>query len=138
NRAMFVDQVVAISDFGAAMLENGGDVDASAEAIRQHREQLIDQAAAFFETREDAERYIDSLGLTPESIETSVELYGDEAAKQRIGVLQDRLGEIPEELATQIEAWYDLGDYARIEAALNQLARTRAAQIRITAWESTV
>lgn len=58
------------------MRENG---EASGLWLQGQREDLIDVAMQMGATRDEAERYVDQLGLTPEKIETLVELEKEEA-----------------------------------------------------------
>lgn len=77
-----------------AMNENG---QASGEWLKGQREDLIDVAMSMGATREEAEKYVDSLGLVPEDIETLIEL-DTQAAKDEWNALWDELGYNPPEV----------------------------------------
>lgn len=95
GNAEAIDELAgSILDNAKAMNENG---EASGEWLRGQREDLIEVAQSMGATREEAEAYVDQLGLTPEDIETLVELE-TEAAKEELQGLWDELGYHPPEV----------------------------------------
>lgn len=99
--------------------------EATAEMMRQ-RDVLINEVAkALGITTDEAETYVNQLGLTPESVETSIMLAGQAAAKKDVEDHLARLGEIPESEATAIQALIDEGDYAAADARLDVLSAAR-------------
>lgn len=74
NLSAINDQVDAVLDLAQAMADETGDVTAASRVLSTHRDRLIDTMVQTGLTREAAERYVDSLGLIPENIDTVVNL----------------------------------------------------------------
>jgi hypothetical protein len=130
NRRLVRDQVNTILDYSRGLLDAGASVDEASEAARRNTDQLAAQLQQFGLTESEARDYLATLGLTPETIETAVELYNDEAVRVRLEELLTDLEDIPEERATEIRALIDEGDLAEAERRLNVLARERIVSIR--------
>lgn len=73
----------AIDGLSDAILTNADKMrsngEASGEWLSGQREDLIDVAMQMGATRDEAEKYVDQLGLTPETIETQIELDTEQA-----------------------------------------------------------
>lgn len=130
NREVVRSQVDRILDYSRSMLDAGRSVDEASAAALANTGQLERQLVAFGLTESEAADYVATLGLTPESIETAVELYNAEAARERVESLLDSIDEIPAEVATQVQALIDEGNYAEAERRLSFLARDRFVPIR--------
>jgi len=78
NREVIRDQISAILDFAAAQVTAGEDTGFVATQVSMLRQQLIDQLTQFGLTTAEAEAYVNALGLTPESIETTIATPGME------------------------------------------------------------
>jgi|GEM_PF-4880754 len=131
NRDAVRDQVDALLDLGIGLVETGSSNDEAAATVLGLRDSLIKQMIQAGLTREAAEEYIAQLGLTPENVETSIELANVEASKLRIQGHIDELGEIPDDIATEIEALIDEGQYAEAERRLAALERVREVRVRV-------
>ena len=95
GNAEAIDELAgSILDNAKAMSDNG---EASGEWLRGQREDLIAVAESMGATREEAEAYVNQLGLTPEDIETLIELE-TEAAREELRLLWDELGYHPPEV----------------------------------------
>ena len=87
----------ALLDLAEQALATAGAFDTTSESgefLAGARQDLIDTAVEMGATREEAERYVDQLGLTPESIATQVEV-DTEAAKENWATLWDEVGMHP-------------------------------------------
>lgn len=130
NRDLVRQQVDGILAYSRSMLDAGASVDDASAAALANTEQLADQLVAFGLTRTEANAYIAELGLTPDTIETAVELYNAEAAKSRVEELIGQLEQVPETTRAEIQALIDEGDYAEAERRLAFLVRDRYVPIR--------
>lgn len=91
----------AIDDLAGSIIANAEAMSANGEAsgewLKGQREDLIEVAMSMGATREEAEKYVDSLGLVPEDIETLIEL-DTQAARDEWNALWDELGYHPPEV----------------------------------------
>jgi hypothetical protein len=132
NREAVRSQVDALLDYGAELVRTGSSNEEAANAVNFLRQSLIDQMTQAGFTQEQVEDYLTTLGLTPDNVTTSIEAAGVEAQKERINDWIDRLGEIPAEKASEIQALIAKGDLDAAEAALENLTRTRNMRIVAT------
>jgi hypothetical protein len=87
---MLLAGVSAIGAWGEAQLTAGMASQDAAAYMTAMRENLVDTASQFFATREEADAYINSLGLTPANIQTIVDTPGlMEAATQILAYDRD-------------------------------------------------
>lgn len=107
----------SILDNAKAMSENG---EASGEWLRGQREDLIAVAESMGATREEAEAYVNQLGLTPEDIETLVELE-TEAAKEELQGLWDELGHHPPEVPVTADTDPAKGEVQQFSGTLGDM-----------------
>ncbi|HIW99065.1 MAG TPA: hypothetical protein H9871_02875, partial [Candidatus Nesterenkonia stercoripullorum] len=87
----------ALLDLAEQALATAASFDSKHESgtfLAQAREDLIDTAMQMGATREEAERYVDQLGLTPEKVTTQIELDTDAALEKWNGIW-DELGYHP-------------------------------------------
>jgi hypothetical protein len=82
-------------------------------------------------TEDQAAAYVDQLGLTPESVSTAVEFTGDTEAKARVQAVIDKMGGIPPNITTIVQASIDRGAYELAERQLEQLAKNRLVALRV-------
>jgi hypothetical protein len=102
------DSITSIIDYGRAQLDAGASIEDATGLMLDQRNTLINEvAAALGITTAEATEYINTLGLTPESIRTAVELADVESRKADLQTWIDDLGGVPEEIATDIEAATD-------------------------------
>jgi TP901 family phage tail tape measure protein len=118
NRNAIDGQVDGIKQWMVALVQSGASTEDAAAAGDMLRESLIGQLDQLGLTREEAEAYVNELGLTPESIRTAVELQKAEEAKKRVEELLERMGEIPEEVTSDVQALIDSGQFDEAERRL--------------------
>ena len=136
NRDQVRQSVRSVQDYIKAMVQSGASNEDAAAAYAWTRQQLISQMRQFGLTEQQAEEYINRLGLTPDSVTTAVNLANVGIAKSMIQEHIARLGRIPAHKFTQINAAADRGDINAVERELNNLARERYARIRVQYSES--
>lgn len=129
NREMVRNLIEASFSSAEAMLESGASVDEAADAVTRHRAELEEQLLQLGFNQEAVTAYLDELGLTPESVATTVEIYNDQVARERVQSVIDRLGEVPAETAAEIQALIDAGAIDEAERRLNHAARDRTTTI---------
>lgn len=119
NRREFRSAAEGILQYGRAMIETGESVGDTAAEMRAQTETLVAQLQQFGLTEDEARAYLDTLGLTPENINTAVNLYGDQVARERLQAVLDDAENIPTDVATKIQADIDDGSFidAQIEIA---------------------
>ncbi|MCB0966279.1 MAG: phage tail tape measure protein [Ilumatobacter sp.] len=121
NRDAVRDQVDTIGDLIVAMTRQGMSMEDATAWGLAYRDSLIEQMTQAGLTREEAEAYLATLGLTPENVETAVELAHDEQAKQRVEDLLDQMEDIPSDIATDIKALIDSGQFDEAERRIRGL-----------------
>jgi hypothetical protein len=127
NRDALREQVTAIVDAGVAMVNTGASNEEAAAKVLEMRDALVAQLTQAGFTQEQVESYLDTLGLTPENVTTSIETAGVDAQRERINGWIEKLGEIPASQATAIQALIDDGKLDEAERKLANLARDREA-----------
>lgn len=125
NRESIRSSIDAELAYVDTLIKSGGSTDDATLKLEQYREGLIDTMVQTGFTREEAEAYVAQLGLTPESIKTSVELAHLEEEKERLSNWLGSLEGVPKEKQTEIKALIDAGKIEEAEAELNNLARNR-------------
>lgn len=118
NRDAIDGQIDGIKQWMVALVQSGASTEDAAAAGDMLRESLLGQLDQLGLTREEAEAYVNSLGLTPESIRTAVELQRAEESKKRVEELLERMGEIPEEVTSEVQALIDSGQFDEAERRL--------------------
>lgn len=132
NRAAVEDQVNAILDYGVAMVGAGKSNDEAAQAVMFLADQLRQQMLAAGFTEDQVNEYLNTLGLTPDNVTTTIDLANDEATKERIDALIKDLGVIDAGAAAEIQADIDAGKFAEAEAKLKELQRERDMKLRVS------
>lgn len=132
NRSAIQDQVEAIEAKIKADVQSGVSTKDATNAGLLYREQLLDTAEQLGLNRADAEAYINQLGLTPENVQTAVELQHDEEVKARLQGMLDQLGAIDAGAAAEIQALIDRGAFDQAEAELTRLARQRIVPFKVS------
>ena len=125
NRESIRASIEAEEKYVDAFIKGGGSIDDASLKLEQYRQGLVDQAMQFGLTHDEAEAYVAQLGLTPESITTSVELTHLEAEQERLSTWLKGLDGVPKEKQTEIQALIDAGKINEAEQELNNLARNR-------------
>jgi len=114
----WADDIISMSQ---AQLEAGVAVDQVTEDYAANREELLDAAEAAGLNRDEVEAMIDTYGLVPDLIVTSIQLANDALAKWRIDRYLEKLDEVPEDVAVAIETAIDAGDWAEANRLLNSI-----------------
>ena len=96
--------VEAIGAWSEAAIRSGTSTEDAAVMMEAMRQQLIDQASQYFTTREEAEAYINSLGLTPENITTLVNVPGLLDAMSNLKLYDSDLDGLPDVVDTTYNA----------------------------------
>ena len=71
NRQMLVDMAGSARDNSAAQIAQGESLDAATQRMEGQRAKFIETAVAAGMSRDEAKKYADQLGLTPEAIKTT-------------------------------------------------------------------
>jgi TP901 family phage tail tape measure protein len=131
NREAVLGGVQAALDYAGALVGSGKSAQEARGFLDLYVAGLKNQLRQFGLTEGEAQAYIDTLGLTPETLDTAVQLAGDADAKRRVEELLASYKNLPDEVATEIRAAIDAGDYARAQKLLDDLAKSRTATIFI-------
>lgn len=132
NRKAVREQADEIIRFTTTMVANGASTRDAAKYANALTGQLSDQLVALGLTREEADGYIATLGLTPENIETAVDLANEETTKAKLGEMLDQLGDIDAGAAAEIQALIEEGKYMDAERRLNDIARSRGVKLNVS------
>lgn len=108
-----------------AFIKGGGTVADATTKVEQYRQNLVNQMVQSGFSREAAEQYIAQLGLTPENVDTAINLLHVEEEKERLQGWLNQLDKVPPEKKSEIQALIDQGKLAEAEAELNKAARNR-------------
>ena len=93
NLTAFLDAAEAMNDMTVANYENGGSQEDLRREYEENRTELIKQAEAYGKTEEEAEEYVNTLLMTPEELESSIELSGAPESKEGIEGVQGAASE---------------------------------------------
>lgn len=88
-------------------------------------------------TREAAEGYLATLGLTPDNIVTAIELANAEAARQTVQDHLDKLGELPPDVATELQALIDTEQFDEAERRIKEVQRLAEKGARLAVQATT-
>jgi hypothetical protein len=111
NRAAIDDQVTGILDYAVAMLGAGKTTDEATDAVAFLTEGLKEQLRQAGLTEEEINGYLETLGLTPENVTTSIELANEDVSKEKLEAILNDLGDIDAGAAAEIQALVDQGRY---------------------------
>ena len=126
NREQAQAAAESVLDVAEAMVRSGSSMKEAENAAKGLRDMLLVQMETLGFTREEAEAYLTTLDLTPESIETSVKLTKQDIA---IAKINEILATIPDNVPTEIEALIDEGRYAEALRRLEKLTKPRTVTI---------
>lgn len=124
NEAALRDNIEAITELGQATLEETGSVDQAVNSMSLYREQLLNNLTAMGMTRGAAEDLIATYGLTPENLETLVQLRGAEEAlgvAEDIGRVMEAIGEAQATGRVNLDTEEFDNDNLRVGEALAQI-----------------
>lgn len=131
NREQVRSQVDSILSYAEASVRAGDSTDVARDKVNFLTEGLKNQLVQAGLTEAEVNSYIETLGLTPENVDTAIALTNQEVARENVQTWLDSLGNVPEEKETQIQALIDAGAYVEAELALNELTRPRNTLIRV-------
>ncbi len=124
-------RVSSIEDFGVALVNSGVSADAAGAYINNMRDSLVKQLTMLGLTTDQANAYVDALGLTPKNITTAVKLSEVDKRKQELQGMLTQLGDIDAGAAAEITVMIDQGNFTGAEDAINQLARDRGIVLNV-------
>jgi hypothetical protein len=111
NRQAIDDQVTGILDYAVAMLGAGKTTDEATDAVAFLTEGLKEQLRQAGLTEEEINGYLETLGLTPENVTTSIELANEDVSKDKLEAILDDLGDIDAGASAEIQALVEQGKY---------------------------
>lgn len=125
NREAIRGVVQSTKDHISAMVEEGASIDEVNAVYAEQRAALKAVLMQFGLTDAQAEEYLNTLGMTPDAVETTVELVNDEQARADLEAYIGEIGGIPTQWVTVIEAHIDQGQYQYAQSLLRNLTATR-------------
>lgn len=129
----------AARDYLTTMIEMGETDSVVAGTAGKMRDEYRRMFTQMGMTTEQANRYIEAMGLMPDQITTAIRLSGMEAASTQLNAYISLLeGRIPAELATSIIAQIDAGDIEGAAKRLADYARSNPALIEVQVDEGSV
>lgn len=131
NRTQIQRNVESILEYGEAMVRSGASNEEAAGTVAMLTEGLKGQLEQAGLTRDQIDAYLQTLGMTPENVDTAIRLAGDESAKERIGTWLDQLDDIPADVLTEIQADVEAGRLAEAERKIQALARARNIELNL-------
>ena len=131
NREAIQASVEGLREHATAMLKSGASAEEAAAFLNFSTNALVDQAVEAKVSEEEMRGYLETLGATPEQVDTAIRLLHDQEAKSRVDDLIAKLGDIPESEWTEIKALIENGSYAEAERRLLALTRKRTAVVEV-------
>lgn len=126
NAKALNDQADSIGEVITNMLRQGATMpNVRAEYNRMYR-QLHAVTTELLGSEEAATEYLATLGLTPDTVRTAVNLVGEERATAAVEAYMDEVDEIPASIATIIKARMDQGDFQYVESLIRRLSAPRS------------
>lgn len=119
----------ANSSYLSSLVEQGSTADDVRGKANQLREGYVAQAQQLGLTEEQTTKYLQTLGLTPDQVETAIKLSGDADARFRIEAYQTLIEATPKDRLTTYYAAIKEGDYQGAARQLDNLAAERTATI---------
>ena len=129
-----IDALVSAGDanskYLSGLIEQGSSVDDVRGKADLLRLGYVKQAQQLGLNDEQTQKYLQTLGLTPEQVETAMKLSGDADARFRIEALQGIIAQTPPERLTNYKAAIDRGDYQGAARELANLAKEKDVPFR--------
>ena len=119
----------ANSNYLSGLVEQGATAEEVSEKADLLRFGYISQAKQLGLNDVQTQKYLQTLGLTPQQVNTAMKLTGDADARFRIEALQGIIAQTPPSKLTEYKARIDAGDYQGAARALENLSRDRTATI---------
>jgi len=132
NRQAIEDQVKGILDFSVALVNQGASEQDAANATAMLTQQLHDQLKAAGLTEDQIASYLDTLGLTPANVRTTIELAEADKRKRELGDLLGQLGDIDAGAKAEIQANIDQGKFDEANAKITALAKDRGIALKVS------
>lgn len=132
NRAAIKDQVQGILDFSVALVNQGASTEDAANATAMLTQQLHDQLKAAGLTEDQIASYLDTLGLTPANVRTTIELAEADKRKRELDDLLGQLGDIDAGAKADIQADIDQGKFDEANAKITALAKDRGVTLKVS------
>ena len=114
NRRAIMDRASAILEEISTMVEQGASVEEVERRYIELREELIDQASAFTDTRLEAQQYVQELGMVPSSVYTAFDIVNNDQAHAKVDEILGQMDKIPPELHSRIRPLMDQDDYRAV------------------------
>src|SRR5262249_16784248 len=131
--------VAVLEDQGAAMrasvvetFRQTGSYDAAKSKAAEYEQQLRKQLGALGLSKTAVDTYVRALGLTPDLVETTVALSGDEDARTRIGLLNTAIDDLPDTTELEVNSKIAMGDYKGALAIVQQFYRDHPVVLGVT------
>jgi hypothetical protein len=118
-----------ILSLAQARLQDGESIESVAADVLYNTGIMEENAVANDFSRQEFEDLLASWGMTPEMVETAIVQGGMLTAQEDMETLLAQYDDIPPEVATQIKALMDMGQYDAAKALLENFKVTRVANI---------
>lgn len=134
NREVVQGQVKSIFDFGVAMVGAGYSTEDAAANVELMTSNLKDQLKMLGLNDEEANAYIESLGLTPENVTTVIALANADATKTELTGLLEQLEGMEEGAKASITADIDAGNFEKARSDIKAFARANGIPLRVSVF----
>ena len=129
-----IDALVSAGEANSSYLSSLVEQGASADEVRGKADLLrlgyVKQAEQMGLNDEQTQKYLETLGLTPDQVNTAIRLSGDADARFRIEAYQTLIAATPKEKLVTYYAAISRGDYIGAANSLNALAREQVVPFR--------
>ena len=115
----------ANSSYLSSLVEQGSTADDVRGKANQLREGYVAQAQQLGLTEEQTQKYLETLGLTPDQVETAIKLSGEAEARFKIEAYQTLIEATPKDRLTTYYAAIKANDYQAAARALDNLTADR-------------
>lgn len=133
NREQVRQSVAGIQEYIGKLIESGASNQQAGAEYATLRGQLVQQVRQFGLTEGAANDYINQLGLTPDSVNTAVNLNNVNLARDLIRQHISQIGAIPASKLTTIETAANTGDLDRVKRELASLERNVIVRVQTIA-----
>lgn len=125
NREEIEARAKSILDYAAALVGSGVSADEAGAKAKDLTDDLSDQLVMLGFTREQADAYIETLGLTPENIDTTVHLAEAASTRRELENLLGQIDDIDEGAKAEIIAEINNGEFEAARSDIAALAKDR-------------
>lgn len=131
NRAVIQSQVDAMLTQAAAMVAAGASTREATATVDEYRDSLVTQLEMLGLNEDQISDYLDTLGLTPENVTTSLSLANEAATRAQLEGVLDQLGDIDEGAKAEIKADIADGDFVAAVDKINALPTEHSVTVRL-------